>query len=1077
MDFHTRKALNVYPQNEEPFYHSSAYSPDDMVCEGSDSELTDEELRLKRLRYEDHAQKYMRGCLPILQSARLRGPLEDRSEWSNPWRYHPPYRRINNNESLQARRDVTSADRGANDGLRVAGQPVVSSSMVPPGTNKINSSPWITEPGNTPQNTEQQVHRAAIQASSSNDIPNNKVPAAAYSTLEELREERRTDTTHQNRGVDSQWLKGSYVSKRARWHDPEMETPTPNPQVYNQRLQRKAQGTAITGGPTERHLSSNPLSSFPDIARQSASAHSQQINGLNRTIELSRSVFQYIQPSGQSSISYSQHLHSESGHYAQQKLYQPPSPNHDSSSAFTPGERSTDGSCLVLQADHTPRFGTGYSHVQNTESIASTLSKLPLPSGSTGRKEQNTTEDEMSFVTEVAPSSRNLEEFQFKKRRIRGKLSASAPGDSKSSGFNSQQIANPRLAADPVHIQENIQGKPQNQDTNHSSVSYNGAEEDDIKRERDEEDINEDVLASGPYLQWYEPNSVRESSQMTENSTRFKSSETSQNNVEPSITNTSLSSRTAAHIAVNAEPKPQSSLQKNFCTSSPSSRIPVTARPPQSGNPSKLGVDSQKQLSHPGAQYKVPTPRQILAKPAESAVTDGSSTQSFNTAPARSSGISLCQQSPLKNPRLPTTVAQKSAPSEENTQHREVVLSHTNLTPSAERLRNNIENDANTSPQSGPGLQSSSAMQKERSHDSGNEGTPVSSSNGEQISNTSKNSIFFATRKLKTPQAQSQVLRPSEQSPWTKINVQPLDRMNPMNNIPPIIASTELERKSPRRGSHDKAADSDSQSLDHQTTPENDGIRLFSDMVTPPPPSRLSNAQDQQFPTDTQQIAEAAMNNPWISTTANKVSANSSKRVSFGILSDDLEGGASEHQRRRLGRSPPPPKAIEDLEKEEATDNNMVATGFEKHFGIFKQPKGLPQHDFVSMGSPSVGAMAEAFIAADQDMSIEEERRQKLSETARHLKPSSPSMVNAVRRESVSIDTSYLSDTHDSTPTRDTGHDTQRAGFDMDDALGGFADFLGDWSVEGELQKARNSNQAKSVESNGAKRRRLFGII
>jgi hypothetical protein len=1050
MDLYTRKALNIYPQNEEPFYHGSAYSPDNMVCEGSDNELTDEELREKRLRYEDHAQKYMRGCLPILQSARLRGPLEDRSEWSNPWRFQPSELRAKKDTS-QARAELTSRNGGEQRSSRSFSERWGSSFASSSEIRGTNSSLRTMGHGDIIGFTEGQHRKASIRTSSRRENSGDEAPTASYSASGISEQERRTDATRQKRSGDSQWLKGSYVSKRARWNDTAVDTPTPNPHVYNQRTHRKILSNGPSRGAASGHSSSHSRNSFPNIVSQKAPVESQETSGLNRTIELSRSVFHHVLPSGQSSsTSHGQQLHSESSHFAQPPSSNYSSPGYDSSSAFIPGQHFRK-SRLESQADRTPDFAAIYSSIPNPISTTSSLPKLSKPALFV-EQGQNTPEVEVSFVTEVAPSSRYLEEFKYKKRRSKGSLSASASENSKIEGSKSQRKPNARNASDRAADEPGLRYSQQDTSIKHES--------------NDEDDENEDVLASGPYRHWYEAIPAKDMPTMGTGS-QYDRSGISQNSGVDAPSNSRIVDDNTTKIHPEIGSIPQDSLVH------PSSSQ-VTSK---THNSSKHTITLDKTSTYSSMQHEVPTPKHILSRPLG---IDGSSTQSHNTTPAKLSGTSLLPQSPFEALQISTESHSGRTTSGKSLQ----IGDESILRPRQESARSshgNIVYDEKYSLRHSVGTNPSSPVMEKpapQHQENRNKNTPPSVTGESQILAVSIASSGSVTSKSATPKVQSQVIGSTEQSPWARTDVQPLhklsSKLSPTTNPVVTITSSESWGSVQQTSLDSKDVESDWQSSDHQATPENDGIRLFSEMVTPPPPSRPSSSIHQLGTTDSQQIVAGAVNNPWNS--ANKPSAKSNKRVSFGILFDSSTDRGCEHQPKRLGGSPPPPNSIENLDKEDGFDTDMVVPKFTKHFSVFKEPRGLSQHDSISVQSPSIGAMAEAFIAADQDMSVEEECRRRLSEIARHLKPSSPSMVNAVRRESVGFSSSHLSDADEDSPSKDVEPDSKDAGFDMADALGGFADFLGDWSVEGELQKARNASQ-KSVESNGAKRRRLFAIV
>jgi len=82
MSLHMSRSSLTSDNDDEPFYFTPAYKPEDLICEGSDSEANPRAIIKKRRQYEQCAERVDRGQLPIIQSAQLRGPLDD---WVNPW--------------------------------------------------------------------------------------------------------------------------------------------------------------------------------------------------------------------------------------------------------------------------------------------------------------------------------------------------------------------------------------------------------------------------------------------------------------------------------------------------------------------------------------------------------------------------------------------------------------------------------------------------------------------------------------------------------------------------------------------------------------------------------------------------------------------------------------------------------------------------------------------------------------------------------------------------------------------------------------------------------------------------------
>ncbi|SZF00304.1 unnamed protein product [Blumeria hordei] len=69
--------------SNEPFYYSPPCNLSDFICGGSDQDETPEQTEQKHHRYEIEARRCEDGKLPILKSTILKGPLSD--DWVNPW--------------------------------------------------------------------------------------------------------------------------------------------------------------------------------------------------------------------------------------------------------------------------------------------------------------------------------------------------------------------------------------------------------------------------------------------------------------------------------------------------------------------------------------------------------------------------------------------------------------------------------------------------------------------------------------------------------------------------------------------------------------------------------------------------------------------------------------------------------------------------------------------------------------------------------------------------------------------------------------------------------------------------------
>jgi hypothetical protein len=162
-------------------------------------------------------------------------------------------------------------------------------------------------------------------------------------------------------------------------------------------------------------------------------------------------------------------------------------------------------------------------------------------------------------------------------------------------------------------------------------------------------------------------------------------------------------------------------------------------------------------------------------------------------------------------------------------------------------------------------------------------------------------------------------------------------------------------------------------------------------------------------------------------------------------------------------------------------DGTATVPKFIGHFVAARQfKKILPQNRSSPMNSsPRLSAQAEAFIAADREASVEQLRSS--------FSPRSLSRKHKSRRDRVEEDPwlrDKLSGSLQASPKLpEKGKGNLMASFDMEDAIGDMSDFLGDWSVDAELKKVKGSKESKESESsgrresNGCRRRRLFGLV
>jgi hypothetical protein len=88
---------------DDTLYCEATCQPEDVYYEGSDDEDY-ESPEVRRLRYEAAARRFLDGETPLIMSATLQGPFEEKSGWTNPWRskYRTKDRPATSKKSLSA---------------------------------------------------------------------------------------------------------------------------------------------------------------------------------------------------------------------------------------------------------------------------------------------------------------------------------------------------------------------------------------------------------------------------------------------------------------------------------------------------------------------------------------------------------------------------------------------------------------------------------------------------------------------------------------------------------------------------------------------------------------------------------------------------------------------------------------------------------------------------------------------------------------------------------------------------------------------------------------------------------------
>lgn len=438
---------------EEPYYCSPACGPDDILCPGSDAEDTPDQLRKRRLRYEAAAQTIAGGRMPTVLSATLKGPFSKGEGWINPWRHRPKKKKkheewwqpgsedmlftranvmkraaahglgyLSPAEALQWCKDTAKAEARS---VQETGLESGAVMMSVERDEMEGEDEGEGEEGNLPSDdgykspTQQTIHSkfSRNELSMLNHV--SRTPLAD-GTL-------RTSTKFTKRPAESQWLKGSYVSKRTRWEGSAVDSPTPLPDVLKSHRRRrllsmKAPGLGLGGAPAI----------YP--SRYSAQGTQKTQSAKGRTWYQGTN---FGTPSGQNNLATcgSQNRSSQPDSDGQQDDIQEGSEESefgfitqgssiDAEQAPKKAEdRSSDLKSDDLRAETPLTKQTSVTQLNSLQKSLerthdSTIHELPplihnRPLDEIGRFEH---EDDDSFVTEVAPSSRNLEKFHFRRR-------------------------------------------------------------------------------------------------------------------------------------------------------------------------------------------------------------------------------------------------------------------------------------------------------------------------------------------------------------------------------------------------------------------------------------------------------------------------------------------------------------------------------------------------------------------------------------------------------------------------------------------------------------------------------------
>ncbi|KAA8565655.1 hypothetical protein EYC84_009506 [Monilinia fructicola] len=407
--------------DDEPIYFTPTHEPEDLICEGSDAEANAKAIIRKRQRYEKCAERVLRGQLPIIQSAQLRGPFnkDNKNEWVNPWRHRErDWWKPGSKDMLFRREDRHwhGADGMLKRQAKRRGIEDDSKMEQIPATRQDRERLVVDDTvyGDITLEEEKDIFErdrsltglpfAQVPESTSlthTNIKNSEgTPGIGGSISNQGDYGRQPDTwTGIKRPVDAAWLKGSHISKRSRWEDPAVSSPTPLPHAIGQKFQQKVTGTTIiahnrtTNTVQPRSSSSLKIQQDPTSPRKSYASLQQP----GTTFDTEASFHNNIGQQGQERNSISVF---GSGRKSANLYGDSPDPH---SSVLSQELGSKPASPLLPSATHPV-----------------TSPRLPLhPRTGAIYDETQRTPGNISFVTDIAPSSVNLEKFQFRKKRRR----------------------------------------------------------------------------------------------------------------------------------------------------------------------------------------------------------------------------------------------------------------------------------------------------------------------------------------------------------------------------------------------------------------------------------------------------------------------------------------------------------------------------------------------------------------------------------------------------------------------------------------------------------------------------------
>ncbi|KAI6714939.1 hypothetical protein JHW43_002593 [Diplocarpon mali] len=1161
---HFNSSYHSEDMDDELYYCAPAFDPADVLCHGSDSEETPEQIAKKRMRYEKAALRIAAGHVPTLLSASLKGPFSKKSGWINPWRQKSnrkqveEWRQPGSEDILLTRANITkmAADHGleyldpeaalkwCKSTAQAEWEAIIETDLKSGAMITSVERDKSDEPEEIPLKTSfskdgdrvsRKLGHTDWEHSSRHldlSMPNffTEIPHTEKATV--------TSTRVMKRPADSEWLKGSYVSKRARWEGPAVPTPTPLPEVLGKDGRRRRKSTKTT------HLG-EPLSMSPSGLSTSF---------LNISKDASQLPLLTFQTPGQRT-EYENDLgpqHKPGPAYMSSQIerigYKSQKDNFDELQHDTQGSRTSHhGSSFRAEKTLERAWEHSFSDLKQNGSVVFTrranqtrigpFGKVESPniqlsdSGSYGlpalrRNLINVSDtdvvayaDDDSFVTEVVPSSRNLEEFQFRRRarhieRPKSEVSTPLRDGESDAGFSSdwQEDKLPNSLSDSLRSDE-VGIFDSESPVQRQPVSVNVPPVQRTPPESDTSAMSWDLLE---------------------------------------VTQTSSFLRTA----------------KNPDSKYPLNRIDSTLDTPL---PTPKRITPRQRLPMAKAQLDIPHQKsqelQIIAKFAESSQNlYDISTQTLNNTPSRSllgpgsyhspppgsnavdekahpavseGGGDIADERAKIQMTLPQIRSSSGPVGIFRSRHQlglQGCITREDLVLEGGGLQPEADKDISSADWNPSQFQ---AQYKKRTAEpmvflapAARESMP-SSEIAEQDRPISPNFILTdAAAKFKTtvepaqgmcirscePRSQLQIESEHHDVPAAELEANCIiesksgetryeavwerrDPQSPWMNADSDGLPTNIEQQRAQaleqeerleEGSRAESIVSDPPSKPLETgleqverplTPHGSSMTPFTDFPTPKASPDQGVVDPANASMNTQSLVEAAIKNPWMSAVRSESPREPKKIVSFGVTSGEEEEGVQQSISSRQISPDTARVALHDEDRvgDENEGEDIFQDGkaipinaFGEHSVAATLPRVLKRilpemRNSQLASSPALDAQAEAFIAADRELSIETEWPKTSKSVPSHdLQARSGANINAVWDEPES---SLFKNPFSLSPTASGSVGNEFTGFDMDEALEAASSFLDDtWNVDVELQKAR------AAEQTGHRRRKLFGL-